>query len=131
MAYGGTITISFDGGGAAKSDAIVKTSTGRVSWEEDIATGITDGQINCPTVDVSELELLYIKSTQDVLLETNAANAAGGNTLTLKADEPYVWWSGCPYTNMIALDIVTNVFITNASGATATITFEAILDTTP
>lgn len=131
MAYGGTITIAYDGGGTTKSDTITKSASGRISWEEDVATATTDGQINCPTVDVSELELLYIKSTQDVTLETNAADASGGNTLNLKANEPYVWWSGAPFVNMITADIVTNVFVTNASGATATITFEAILDATP
>jgi hypothetical protein len=131
MAYGGTITVAYSGGGTTKTDVISKSSSGRIAWEEDIATATTDGQVNCPTVDVSELELLYIKSTQDVTLETNAADATGGNTLTLKANEPYVWWLGAPWANVITADIVTNVFITNASGATATVTFEAILDTTP
>jgi hypothetical protein len=131
MAYSGVITIAYDGGGTNKTDTITKSASGRVAWEEDIVTATTDGQVNCPTIDVSELELLYIKSTQDVLLETNAADATGGNTLTLKANQPYIWWSNAPFVNMITLDIVTNVFITNTSGATATVTFEAILDTTP
>jgi hypothetical protein len=131
MAYGGTITIAYDGGGTSKSDTITKSSTGRVAWEESVANGQTDFEITCPTVDVSACVLVYIKSTQDVTLETNAADATGGNTLTLKANQPYVWWTAAPFTNVLTADIATNVFVTNASGAAATVTFEAILDTTP
>jgi len=131
MASSGTITIQYNGGGISQTNNITKSDTGRVQWEESIVTATTDGQVNCPTIDVSELVLLYINSTQDVTIETNAADATGGNTLTLKANEPYVWWLNAPFVNMITLDIVTNVFITNTSGATAVITFEAILDTTP
>ena len=130
MPYGGTLTISFDGGGTTKSDTITKSSTGRVSWEESIADSSTDAQVNCPTVDVSEMVMVYIKSTQDVTLETNDG-AAPDDTLTLKANEPYVWWTDAPFVNKLTTDITTHVFITNASGAAATVTFEAIVDTTP
>jgi hypothetical protein len=131
-AYGGTLTIGFSGGGATKSDTITKSSTGRVSFEESVANGQTDFQINCPTVDVSACVMLYIKSTQDVTLETNSGTPGEGvDSLTLKANEPYIWWTGAPFTNVLDTDITTNVFITNASGAAAVVTFEAILDTTP
>jgi hypothetical protein len=88
-------------------------------------------EITLPTVDVSALVMVYIKSTQDVTIETNADDATGGNTLTLKADEPYIWWTAAPFTNVLTADIATNVFVTNASGAAATVTMEFILDTTP
>ena len=130
-AYSGTITIAYSGGGTSKDDTITKSSTGRVSWEESVANGQTDFEITCPDVDVSACVLIYMKSTQDVTVETNAIDATGGNTLNLKANEPYVWWTNAPFVNMFTADIVTNVFITNASGAEATVTFEAILDTTP
>jgi len=130
MAYSGTINISYDGGGTTKTDTITKSSTGRVSWEESVADDSTDFQINCPAVDVSELELVYIKSTQDVTFETNDGTTPD-DTLALKANEPYVWWTAAPFVNKLTTDITTNVFVTNASGAAATVTFEAILDTTP
>ena len=129
-AYSGTITIAYSGGGTTESDTITKSSTGRVSWEEEVANASTDFQITCPTVDVSACVMIYIKSTQDVIFETNSG-AAPSDTLTLKANEPYVWWTNAPFTNVLDTDITTNVFITNASGAAATVTFEAILDTTP
>ena len=131
MSYSGTISISYSGGGTGKSDTITKSSTGRVSSEESVANLETDFEITLPTVDVSACVLIYIKSTQDVLLETNADDATGGNTLTLKANEPYLWWTAAPFVNVLTEDIVTNVCVTNASGAAATVTMEFILDTTP
>jgi hypothetical protein len=128
----GTLTIQYAGGGVNKESTITKSSTGRVSWEEDVVTASTDFQINCPTVDISACTMIYILSTQDVVFETNNGTPGEvGETLTLKANEPYVWWTNAPFVNKLTIDITTNVFITNASGATATITFEAILDTTP
>ena len=128
----GTLTIQYDGGGTNKTSTITKSSTGRVSWEESVVTASTDFQINCPTVDISACVLIYILSTQDVVFETNNGTPGEvGETLTLKANEPYVWWTAAPFVNKLTIDITTNVFVTNTSGATATITFEAILDTTP
>ena len=130
MASSGTITIQYNGGGISQTNNITKSDTGRVQWEEVVVTATTDGQINCPTIDVSEVVLLYINSTQDVTLETNDGTTPD-DTFTLKANEPYVWWLNAPFVNKLTTDITTNVFITNTSGASATVTFEAILDTTP
>jgi hypothetical protein len=131
MSYSGALTISYSGGGTTTSDTITKSSTGRISFEESVANLSTDYEIQCKGVDVSALVMVYIKSTQDVTFETNANDATGGNTLALKANEPYVWWTNAPFVNKLTEDIVTDVFVTNASGAAATVTFEAILDTTP
>jgi hypothetical protein len=131
MPYSGTITVAYSGGGTTKEDTITKSSTGRVSFEESVATAETDFEITCPTVDISACVLIYVKSTQDVLLETNDGGAVAGEAITLKANEPYVWWTAAPFVNKFVTDITTNVFVTNASGAAATVTFEAILDTTP
>jgi hypothetical protein len=129
--YSGTLTIALNSGGRTKSDDIVKTGSSRISIEEDVATGETDFEIQCKGVDISACTFIYIKSTQDVTLETNANDATGGNTLTLVADEPYVWWTAAPFVNVLTEDITTDVFVTNASGATATVTMEFIQDATP
>ena len=131
MAYSGTFNLQWASGGTTKSCEITKSSTGRVQCEESVANLETDFEITLPTIDVSACVAIFILSTQDVLLETNAIDATGGDTLTLKANEPYIWWTAAPFVNMLVEDIVTNVFITNASGAAATVTMEFILDTTP
>jgi len=130
-AYSGGITIEYNAGGRTKSHTITKTGTGKIAVEEDVATGENDFEIQLKGVDISEVTAIYINSTQDVTLETNAADATGGNTLTLKADEPYVWWTDAPFVNVITADITTDVFVTNASGATATVTLEFYQDATP
>jgi hypothetical protein len=132
MAYAGTFNLQWASGGTNKSCVITKSSTGRVQCEENVVTASTDFKITLPTVDVSECVAIFILSTQDVLLETNSGTpGAGVDALTLKANEPYVWWKNAPFTNVLVADIETGVYITNASGATATVTLEFILDTTP
>jgi len=131
MAYAGTFNLQWASGGTSKSCTITKSSTGRVQCEESVANLETDFEITLPTIDVSACVAIFILSTQDVLLETNADDAIGGDTLTLKANEPYLWWTAAPFVNKLTEDIVTNVFVTNASGAAATVTMEFILDTTP
>ena len=130
MPYSGTITIDWGSGGTTKSTQIIKSSTGRVQCEESVADDQADFEITLPTIDVSACVAVFILSTQDVTLETNSG-AAPDNTLTLKANEPYLWWTAAPFDNKLDTDITTNVFITNASGAAATVTMEFILDTTP
>jgi hypothetical protein len=131
MAYAGTFNLQWASGGTNKSCVITKSSTGRGQCEESVANLETDFEITLPTIDVSACVAIFILSTQDVLLETNAINAVGGDTLTLKANEPYLWWTAAPFANMLTEDIITNVFVTNASGAAAIVTMEFILDTTP
>ncbi|HUS39178.1 MAG TPA: hypothetical protein VMX74_06990 [Pirellulales bacterium] len=126
-----TLSAGFSGGGTTKTVSITKTASARVSIEEDVATAETDFEITTPLIDISAATLIYILSTQNVTFETNANNAAGGNTLTLVANEPYMWWTGAPFVNMLTEDIVTNVFVTNASGATAVVTIDVLQDATP
>ena len=131
MAYSGTFTSQWSSGGTNKQTTITKSSTGRVQAEETVATGQTEFKIHLPTIDISETVLIYILSTQDVTLDTNAADPGGTDTLELKANEPYIWWKYAPFVNMITADIITGIFIANDSGVTATVTFEAIMDATP
>jgi hypothetical protein len=132
MAYSGTLTIGWASGGTNKTATITKSSTGRVQCEESVANGQTNFEITLPTVDISTCVAVYINSTQDVVFETNSGTPGEGvDVLTLKANEPYVWWTAAPFTNALTTDITTGVFVTNASGSAATVTMEFILDTTP
>lgn len=83
---------------------------------EDKSIG-TDTQIDC-TLDVSTIQSLCIVATVDMTLETNATNAAGGDSIALLANKPVVWntqiedtlGTACPLT----LD-VTTLYLTNAA----------------
>lgn len=95
---------------------------------ETVATGQTD-VLFAVTLDVSQVKAFYLVSDKNVTFETNNS-ATPANTLSLVADIPYVWYTNKYDTFKLTTD-VTAVYITNASGATATIYMFAILDVTP
>lgn len=94
-----------------------------------VADSQTDQLCNC-SLDVSTLKALYILSDQDLTMETNAVDATGGNTIALLAGIPYIWFTGKYEACLLTLD-VTKLYLTNASGSTATFKLIALEDNTP
>lgn len=95
-----------------------------------VANGATDTQIALGGVDVSQVVSVWMHSTKAITIETNATDATGGNTITLVADVPLSWCTGAPFTNPLTQDITT-AYVTNASGAAATINIRIVQDATP
>ena len=104
------------------------TGDGQVSRSVEVADSETDMLINF-ALDVSQIKSIYIKSDQDLTLETNDGGSPD-NTLNLTADVPYVWHENSLFTNLLTVDI-TALYVTNASGSTATLEIEALVDSTP
>lgn len=104
------------------------TASLSVEVQETVATGSTDAQITFD-VDVSEVESIFIVSDQDVTLETNSGSAAD-DTFSLLANKPLEWQSDSYHANPFSADI-TDLYITNSSGSTATVIARAIYDATP
>jgi len=126
-----TIACSVDGGGSSLSSSNTYSGTLEKSISEDVATAETDLNILF-TLDVSAVTFCYIHSTEDVTIETNAVDATGGDTLTMVAGVPYIWHTDSYDSFLLTTDIlVAGVFVTNASGSTATVSFEFITDATP
>jgi len=124
-----TLTKQIDGAGMALSRQHQQTASGVVLIDgEQVATATTDGEINFD-LDVSACKAFYLVSDQDVTLETNSGSEAA-NTIALKAGKPYDWYTGDYNAFLLTVD-VTSVFITNTSGATATIYCVAGYDATP
>ena len=116
-------------GGTLENTPITVTGTSRVGLEgETVATGQSNIQMFI-AIDVSAVKGFYLLSDRDVTFETNSGSAAD-NTINLKANQPYAWHTDQYDAFLLTVD-VTSVFITNASGATATIRLEAIMDATP
>jgi len=131
MASSGTITVAYSGGGKSYTCDITESGSARVNVEEAITDSTTDGQVIVPAIDVSALQLVYVYSDQDLTIETNDGTTPD-DTLALKADEPYIWHVSALDTNLFTTDIGTNgIYATNASGATANLYMEFILDATP
>ena len=93
---------------------------------EEVATAETDYQLDFD-LDVSLCKSFYLVSDQDVLFETNAIDATGGNAISLLANVPYQWHITAYDSFLLTLD-VTTVYVTNVSGETATISAIALYD---
>lgn len=115
----------------SSSKTIAPSDQVTISGSFSVATAQTDKALSIGGVDVSQTVGVYVHSTAAITLETNATDATGGNTLTLAADVPYVWYTGKPDSNRFTQDIASTVYATNASGSTATVTMVFIQDGTP
>ena len=82
------------------------------------------------SLDVSALKSVYMISTQDVTLETNATNHAGGNLIALTAGIPIVFQSDAGQSNPLTLD-VTALYITNLGEVDAQVDLRFLSDSTP
>lgn len=123
-----TITLGIDGSGVARSKTIINTQAGVSLIDgETVATGETDYELAFD-LDVSQCKSFYLESDQDVTLETNAIDATGGNTIALRANEPYAWHANSYEAAFLLTLDVTVFYITNASGSTATIYCVALFD---
>ena len=91
---------------------------------EVVADAATDYEIIIG-IDVSSLKIFAIESDQNVTVETNNG-AAPTDTISLTANKPVTWLEGDPA--LFSAD-VTALYITNASGAAATISVISGTDT--
>lgn len=128
MSFSNTHELRVTAGGATIVKRRTFTGSQRISVSETVADSVTDGQINV-AIDVSAVKSFMLVSDQAVTVETNDGTTPD-DTLTLVANEPYEWTENSEHTFLLGTD-VTALFVTNASGSTATIQLEAIVDATP
>ena len=125
-----TLTLGVDGSGVSRSIKVENTQVGvAVLDAEPVADSTTDFEVGFE-LDVSAVKSFYLNSSQDILLETNAIDATGGNAISLLANIPYVWHVSAYDSFLLTLD-VTVLYFTNASGSTATIDIVALYDASP
>ncbi len=124
------LKIGVDGSGVARSIDVSNTQVGVALLDaEPVADSTTDFEVGFE-LDVSAVRSFYLNSSQDILLETNAIDATGGNAISLLADIPYVWHVNAYDSFLLTLD-VTVLYFTNASGSTANIDCVALYDASP
>ncbi len=112
-------------------DPIVKTNTFsntyRKSVDESVATAQTDYLVSFE-LTVAKCVAFFMVSDQDVTIETNSGSSPT-NTIALKAGIPYVWYTN-KYDSFKLTSDVTKIYVTNASGNTANVKIEALVDAT-
>lgn len=127
MAFTDVLKIEVSGG-QSDSQQISSSGSSRQSLSETIADGSTN-QAVAFTLDVSAVKSFYLNSSKDITFKTNSSGSPA-DTLALKANVPYIWHTNAYDTFLLGTD-VTVLYITNASGAAATLTIEVITDPTP
>ncbi|TXH41657.1 MAG: hypothetical protein E6Q97_37105 [Desulfurellales bacterium] len=115
------------GDGLVRINATVtKTVSGNVSIEETIANAETNKLVAC-SFPSSGLKLMSMSSDKDITVKTNSSGSPQ-ETFALKANEPVLFIEG--QTALLA-GAVTALYITNASGSSATFKLIAGYDVTP
>ncbi len=104
------------------------SSDSRTERSVSVANSETDYLVAF-SLDVSGIQVIIITSDQDITMETNSGGAAD-ETINLLANNPYIWYTGSYYTNLLATDI-TALYFTNSSGETATVDILVVHDSTP
>lgn len=122
-----TITEKLEVGNTLINKTTVQTAAATQSIEESFADATTDGLLAF-TLDVSQCKSFYMVSTQDITIETNDGTTPG-NTINLVAGVPYLWHADSYQAFLLTVD-VTALYITNASGQTATLQIEVLFDPT-
>jgi hypothetical protein len=130
MAFTHTYSSGWSNGNRSLTSTKTYSGTSELSIDEDIADSQTDFEIIC-AIDISAIQNIYIKSDQDVTLETNNGGTPD-DTIDLKANVPYIFNAQLDayFTNLLTTD-VTAIYITNASGAAANLQIECLTDATP
>ena len=113
-------------GGESTSILNALTAGLRIAISEQIA--IANDVLVALSVDVSQVKGVYILSDQDVTLETNSSSSPT-NTLALKANIPYVWYTN-KYDVLKFTSDITALYVTNASASAANLTIEILTDPT-
>jgi hypothetical protein len=109
-----------------------KTYTGdeQVAQSFSVADSATDEQRTL-NIDVSEMQMIYIVSDQDILMEWNDDAGAQGS-IALQANVPFIEKLAADQYHTAEMDVdVTDLYFTNASGSAANIKIIVIQNNTP
>lgn len=127
MAFTHTIGRNWASGSRSIEAANGYSGDAQESLDVNVADSETDFEVAFQ-LDVSQIQAIYIKSDQDLILETNSGGSPV-DTLALLAGKPYVWTADDLWVNLLTTDI-TALFLTNASGSTARFQLEVVSDPT-
>lgn len=117
-------------GGISASGEKQYTGDERVTQSFTVADSATDEQRTL-NIDVSEMQLVFIVSDQDILMEWNDGAGAQGS-IALQANVPFVEKLAADqyHAAKMAVD-VTDLYFTNTSGSVANISIVVIQNNTP
>ncbi len=127
MAVNHQIGYSWTSASRSRADVVAKSSGAEINADKSVASGGGDAAQGLAWTN-SLLKSLYIVSSEDVILKSNAGS---DTVINLVAGVPLVWHDSCYYTNPFSAADVTEITVNNASGRAATVIFRLLLDPTP
>lgn len=130
MSQSAVVSNKFVGGGILSSGEKTYTGDELVVQSFTVADAVTDQQRTL-NIDVSEMQVAFFLSDQDVTMEWNDGAGAQGS-LALKAGVAFIERLAADQYHAALLTVdVTDAYFTNASGSVANITIGVIQNNTP
>ncbi len=129
MAISHTLTLSWARNGESISQTVTIENEAENNRDVTVAQNVTDQLVNL-NIDVSELKLLYLHCDKAIQIQTNDGSSPD-NTLTLAANKPLVWYTGCGLTNPLTVDVTKFYLTTGAVGTDATLKIRTVQDSSP
>lgn len=122
------LTFAWTRGGATVTQNVTLTAEAGQVLDVAVAGSTTDLQVNL-AIDVSQLSHIFLLADGALTIQTNDGTSAD-DTITLAANKPLVWYSGCGLACPLTVD-VTDLYLTNASGSTVNLQVRVQSDATP
>lgn len=128
MAFTHTTAFNWSNGANAISQSVAKTNSGEANFDETVADSVSN-QLVSVGIDVSTVQSLFLLSDKDVAIYVNAASTGSPDaTINLVAGIPVYWNDDMENTNPLGSTDVDSLYITNASGASATVKMRCLYD---
>lgn len=119
MSFTRTYSYGYNVGNESRSKTVTITSQLEALYDYTVASGQTNLEVPL-AFDEDALKSIFITSDKAITIKTNDSGSPQ-ETIALAANQVIFWDSSSSATKPVS-DDVTKIFITNASGATATIT---------
>ncbi|HEY1188533.1 MAG TPA: hypothetical protein VGE74_12850 [Gemmata sp.] len=123
-----TLTIGYSRAGESIAKSVPIDAEGEQGFDVVVPGSTTDKEVTV-TVDVSALALVFITTDQTVTVKTNSSGSPD-ETLTVTADKPLLWYTGCGWDNPFETDI-TKLYLTRGAAGDATVNARYAYDATP
>ncbi len=113
-------------GGVEVSGTVSETADAEQNRQLAIAASTPDQEFDLDFLK-DDLKSIFMLATEDLTVETNAADHTGGQQIDLVAGVPFWWALSSGVANPITAD-VTKIFVTNAVARAATLDIRILYD---
>ena len=111
--------IKNDSGASAIDDSQVIVGSNEFNQKVTVPAGSTV-EVDCGQIKIANVASFFLTADQPCTVDTNAADAAGGQEISLStANRAYAWSTNEPTPNPLTSDI-TKIYVTNDSSKDAT-----------